>query len=184
VADRDHFLVQRGEVEHPDAPDGSAIIGVDTAETKLRQRYFDSRGAVRVCDMTFADNIWRLERHALAPDFSQHFTGTFSDDGNTIVGRWEISSDSSDWKPDFDLTYTRTHEPAYASRWGAHFWRTFPSALAVTPVWTACLTLSSAREGSVAPRGGDGCWARMCGCGSSYGRPVLYVVVACRGAAW
>jgi hypothetical protein len=59
--------------------------------------------------MTFADDVWTLERRAAAPDFSQRFTGTFGDDGNTIVGGWEISSDGSDWKPDFDLAYTRRH---------------------------------------------------------------------------
>lgn len=33
--------------------------------------------------------------------------GTFSDDGQTIDGRWEISSDGSGWKDDFNLTYTK-----------------------------------------------------------------------------
>jgi hypothetical protein len=33
--------------------------------------------------------------------------GAVSDDGNAIAGRWESSSDGSNWKPDFDLTYTR-----------------------------------------------------------------------------
>ena len=57
--------------------------------------------------MTFADKLWPLQRSAAAPDFSQRFTGTFDDDHNTIVGRWEISSDGSTWNHDFDLTYTR-----------------------------------------------------------------------------
>jgi hypothetical protein len=61
-----------------------------------------------VYEMTFADNVWTLERHAAAPDFSQRFRGTFDHDGDTIAGRWESSSDSSNWRPDFDLTYTRT----------------------------------------------------------------------------
>jgi hypothetical protein len=72
------------------------------------QHYFDSREVERVYEMTFADNVWTLERRAAAPDFSQRFTGTFDDDCNTIVGRWESSSDSSNWNPDFELTYTRT----------------------------------------------------------------------------
>jgi hypothetical protein len=41
------------------------------------------------------------------PDFSQRFTGTFDDDNSTIVGRWETSSDGSNWNRDFDLTCTR-----------------------------------------------------------------------------
>jgi hypothetical protein len=103
------FLVQRWEVEHPDAPDGIAIIGVDIAGTGFVQHYFDSRGVARVYEMSFADNVWTLERRASAsaPDFSQRFTGTFSDDHNTILGRWEISRDGADWQLDFDLTYTR-----------------------------------------------------------------------------
>ena len=102
------FLVQRWEVEHPDAPDGIAIIGLDATGAGYLQHYFDSRGVARVYEMTFADNVWTLERHAAAPDFSQRFTGTFDDDRNTIVGRWDSSSDGLNWKPDFDLTYTRT----------------------------------------------------------------------------
>jgi hypothetical protein len=104
------FLVQRWEVDHPDAPDGIAIIGMDDAGAGYLQRYFDSRGIARVYEMTFAGNVWTLERHADAPDFSQRFTGTFSDDGNTIAGRWESSADGSNWQPDFDLTYSRVRQ--------------------------------------------------------------------------
>jgi hypothetical protein len=101
------FLVQRWEVEHPDAPDGIAIIGFDADRATLLQHYFDSRGVARVYEMTFGDKVWTLERLAAAPDFSQRFTGTFDDDDATIVGRWESSSDGSNWNADFALTYTR-----------------------------------------------------------------------------
>lgn len=101
------FLIQRWEVDHPDAPDGIAIIGFDDDNATLLQHYFDSRGVARVYRMTFANRVWTLERAASAPDFSQRFTGTFSDDDDTIVGRWEIAHDGSNWKPDFDLTYVR-----------------------------------------------------------------------------
>ena len=100
------FLIQRWEVEHPDAPDGIAIIGFDTDKATLLQHYFDSRGIARIYQMTFAGKVWTLQRKAAAPDFSQRFTGTFGDD-DTIVGRWESSSDGSNWSPDFELTYTR-----------------------------------------------------------------------------
>src|SRR5437899_10585444 len=39
------FLVQRWEVEHPDAPDCIAIIGLDVTGAGYLQHYFDSRGA-------------------------------------------------------------------------------------------------------------------------------------------
>jgi hypothetical protein len=60
-----------GPVEHPDAPDGIAIIGFDADKATLLQHYFDSRGVARVHQMTFADKLWTLQRLAAAPDFSQ-----------------------------------------------------------------------------------------------------------------
>jgi hypothetical protein len=104
------FLVQRSDLPHPDAPDSLAIIGVDPEGEAYSQHYFDSRGVARVYAMTFSDGVWKLLRDS--PDFtplnfSQRFTGTFSDDGKTIKGRWELSRDGSRWDHDFDLTYTR-----------------------------------------------------------------------------
>jgi hypothetical protein len=60
--------------------------------------------------MRFSDGVWTLLRDS--PDFSplsfsQRFTGTFGDDGDTIRGPWETSNDGSTWEHDFDLTYTR-----------------------------------------------------------------------------
>ena len=101
------FLIQRWEVEHPDAPDGIAVIGLDHDGTTLVQNYFDSRGVARVYTMTFLDGVWTLERIASAPDFSQRFIGAFTDDRDTISGRWDSSHDGSTWVPDFGLTYTR-----------------------------------------------------------------------------
>jgi hypothetical protein len=100
------FLVQRWRVDHPDAPDGIAVIGVDPDRGTLLQHYFDSRGVARVYDMTFTDGVWRLAR--VAPGFCQRFTGTLSEDGSVITGSWEFSPDGSTWEHDFDLTYTRT----------------------------------------------------------------------------
>jgi hypothetical protein len=106
----EQFLVQRWEVPIPEAPDGIAIIGFDAGRDTYLQHYFDSRGVARVYEMSFSDGVWKLWRES--PDFSpldfrQRFEGTFSDDGRTIAGRWEISGDGSSWEHDFDLTYTR-----------------------------------------------------------------------------
>jgi hypothetical protein len=102
------FLIQRWEVDHPDAPDGIAIIGVDQAKGTYLQHYYDSRGVERTYHMTFVDGLWTLERIAEQPDFSQRFTGRFSHGGDSIVGRWESSTDrGASWSPDFDLTYTK-----------------------------------------------------------------------------
>jgi hypothetical protein len=37
----------------------------------------------------------------------QRFTGTFSEDGNTITGAWEKCPDGVEWEHDFALTYRR-----------------------------------------------------------------------------
>jgi hypothetical protein len=106
----EQYLIQRWEVPHPDAPDGVAIIGVATGGETYLQHYFDSRGVARVYEMSFGDGLWKLSRHSadFSPlTFSQRFTGTFSDDGRTIEGRWETSSDGSSWEHDFGLTYTK-----------------------------------------------------------------------------
>jgi hypothetical protein len=99
------FLVQRWEVDLPEAPDGIAIIGFHPEKEIYLQHYFDSRGVARVYDMTFDGTVWRLVRHG--SDFSQRFRGTFTADRNTISGAWEISDDGSTWEHDFDLTYRR-----------------------------------------------------------------------------
>jgi hypothetical protein len=104
------FLVQRWEVPHPAAPDGIAIIGFNERRGRYLQHYFDSRGVARVYEMSFGDRVWELSRTAedfSALDFSQRFTGTFSDDGQTIDGRWETSADGTSWSEDFKLIYTR-----------------------------------------------------------------------------
>jgi hypothetical protein len=107
----EQFLIQRWEVPIPEAPDGIAIIGADPeSEGNYLQHYFDSRGVARVYKMSFEGGVWKLWRDE--PDFSplhfsQRFSGTFSHDGKTIAGRWEICHDGRTWERDFDLTYTK-----------------------------------------------------------------------------
>ena len=104
------FVLQRVEVPHTDVPDSLSIIAVDPDTDRYSQHYFDSRGVVRVYPMTFRDGEWTLVRDSpdFSPlDFSQRFTGRFSDDGKTIHGQWEKTDDSGRWQHDFDLTYTK-----------------------------------------------------------------------------
>ncbi len=103
------LLIQRTEAPAP-APHSLAIVVPDRDAETYTQHYFDSRGVARLYRMSFADGVWKLWRDA--PDFSpldfcQRFTGTLSDDGDTIRGAWETSSDGAHWEHDFDLTYRR-----------------------------------------------------------------------------
>ena len=106
----EQFLIQRWDVPVPEAPDGLAVIGFNESRGTFLQHYFDSRGIARVYAMRLEDGIWTLRREApdfSALDFAQRYTGTFSDDGTAIVGRWEIAHDGATWEHDFDLTYVR-----------------------------------------------------------------------------
>src|SRR5687768_16242987 len=56
------FLVQRWEVDLPEAPDGLSVITEDTGSGGYLQHYFDSRGVVRLYAMTFDGRTWTLTR--------------------------------------------------------------------------------------------------------------------------
>jgi hypothetical protein len=104
------FLLQHTEVPLPGVPDSLAIIGVDQRTDGYSQHYYDSRGVERRYAMGFADGVWTLTRES--PDFSpldfrQRFTGTFSQDKDTITGAWEKRQDGGEWEHDFALTYRR-----------------------------------------------------------------------------
>lgn len=104
------FVLQRWTVPIPEAPDGLAVIGWDEGRDRFLMHYFDDRAVARVYDMSFDAGTWKLER--TRPDFSpfefsQRFTGTFTDDGNRIDATWEIAQDHETWVKDFDLIHTR-----------------------------------------------------------------------------
>jgi hypothetical protein len=105
------FLLQRWEVPVPEAPDGIAIIGADPeSDGNFLQHYFDSRGVARVYKMSLSDGVWKLWRDTpdFSPlDFAQRYEGTFSDEGRTISGAWEMRRDGEGWEHDFDLTHTK-----------------------------------------------------------------------------
>jgi hypothetical protein len=105
------FLVQRWAVPIPEAPDGIAIIGLDPRrDGGYLQHYFDSRGVARVYKMSVENGVWTLWRDEpdLSPlDFSQRYTGTFSEDRRTISGAWEICHDGTTWERDFELSYVK-----------------------------------------------------------------------------
>jgi hypothetical protein len=116
----ERFLVHRARTDHPDFPDAISIIGlterdrIDSAtgatpaaagKSQLRMHYFDSRGVSRVYEVSIDDASWQLWRDA--PGFSQRFTGTSADGGDTIVGRWQLCRDDLHWDDDLEITYRR-----------------------------------------------------------------------------
>jgi hypothetical protein len=98
-------LVKRSTIEMPEAPNEISIMGCDAANGTYYQLYSDDRGACRVYEMSIGDGEWRLWR--AGEPFPQRFTGTFEDDGDTIVGRWEKAEDGENYETDFDLIYRK-----------------------------------------------------------------------------
>jgi hypothetical protein len=99
----ERFLLQRTQSDHPEFPDALSVLG--ETDEGLVSHYFDSRGVHRIYRLGFDDGIWRLWRNE--PGFNQRFTGTFDDDGDRIVGVWEVSPDGSDWERDLEITFSR-----------------------------------------------------------------------------
>ena len=98
------YLLQRSYAPDP-VPDATWIIGGDDAADSCTALYHDERGVSRVYRTTLAGRVWRVWRDA--PGFAQRFTAPLAEDGATIRGAWEMSSDGSTWKHDFDLIYTK-----------------------------------------------------------------------------
>jgi hypothetical protein len=99
------FVIWRAQCDHPQIPDAITIIGV--TDGRLSMHYFDQRGVHRVYAASLEQATWRYWRDVPAPDLSQRFTGTFSDDGDTIMGRGALSRDGSTWEDDLALDYRR-----------------------------------------------------------------------------
>jgi hypothetical protein len=118
--DGQRFLSHRARTDHPDFPDALSIIGdmghdrVDEARkgalppvsaAGLRLHYFDSRGVFRIFETRMAEGSWQWWNEA--PGFSQRFTGTFEDGGNTIAGQTQLRRDDVHWVDDLAITYRR-----------------------------------------------------------------------------
>ena len=84
--------------------EGAELIGYDPERQTYLTQYFGSDGPTAY-EATLTDEdgalVWRMRSAA------NRFTGTFSDDGNTITGHWEAVDGESNWRPWMDITLTR-----------------------------------------------------------------------------
>jgi hypothetical protein len=102
----ERFLILRGRNEHPDFPDSVCVIGATDEEEGLTMHYFDSRGVFRVYRVSLEDGVWRIWGDGPS-GFSGRFSGSFSDDGDTLSGVHQLSRDGSTWDDDLAITYRR-----------------------------------------------------------------------------
>jgi hypothetical protein len=100
-------LAQHSKIPDSDFPRSTSVIGPDDKAESYCMLYFDSRGVSRIYQMSLSEDTWKLWRDF--PGFSQRFIATISQDGIVMSGRWEQSSDGSNWELDFNETYTRVH---------------------------------------------------------------------------
>lgn len=107
------LLIQRSHIDLPEAPDVLSVIGCDGRSDAYYQLYTDDRDVQRLYEMDLRDGVWSLSRQG--EPFAQRFTGTFSEDGCTITGRWELAEDGKTWKTDFEITFTRISGSARAN---------------------------------------------------------------------
>lgn len=99
------FMMWNSEIEHKDFPTGIAIFGSDDTTREYFMIYFDERKVSRKYEVSIQDHVLKYWRNV--PAFSQRYTWTIADDGNTIVGKGELCKDGTTWERDLDLTYTR-----------------------------------------------------------------------------
>jgi hypothetical protein len=99
------LLRVRSTMDLPEAPTTASVIGCDAANGTYTQLYTDERGVCRVYEMGLEGRTWTLARQG--EPFAQRFTGTISEDGYTIAGRWDLAEDGSTFTPDFELIYRR-----------------------------------------------------------------------------
>ena len=102
------FMMMRQAIRHEEFPAGIALFGSDDSSEEYAMIYFDEREVSRQYRSILKDNAWKWWRDDT--EFSQRFTGTISDDGDTIVLKGELSEKGGEWKKDLELTYTRVHD--------------------------------------------------------------------------
>jgi catechol 2,3-dioxygenase-like lactoylglutathione lyase family enzyme len=86
--------------------EGAEVIGYDPERAAYITQYFGSDGPAAY-EASFGELdgalTWTMRSKA------HRFTGTFSDDGNSITGHWELH-DGSSWHPWMDITLTKQHD--------------------------------------------------------------------------
>jgi len=107
------FLMMKSTVDEPGVPSNISVIGSDDESNEFFMLYFDERGVSRRFVLTLQDHVLKIWR--IVPNFSQRFTGTFANNGDTIIGLWELNRDNATWNRDLDVTYTRVKRVEGAS---------------------------------------------------------------------
>ncbi len=99
------FLRWYSAVDEESFPAGMGIFGSDDTTGELVMLFFDERTVSRKYDVSVKDNVVKWWRSV--PGFSQRYSWTITDNGNTIIGKGELCEDGKTWVRDLDQTFTR-----------------------------------------------------------------------------
>ena len=99
------FLLMHSSIAEGGVPTGVAVFGSDNTKGECFMLYFDERQVSRKYEVAFHGNVLKWWRDG--PEFSQRYTFTFTDNGDTIISKGEMAKDGTNWEPDLDLTYSR-----------------------------------------------------------------------------
>lgn len=99
------FLVWRSEIDEPEVPSGTAIVGSDDDQGTFSMLYFDERDVSRTYGVTVSGGVIIWSRDD--PKFRQRMTFTIDADGRRIVSKGEMSREGKPWEGDLELTYER-----------------------------------------------------------------------------
>jgi hypothetical protein len=99
------FIIMHTKFKEEVIPSGIAIFGSDDATGECFMLYSDERKISRKYDVSFQNNVLKWWRNA--PGFSQRYTWTITNKGQTIIGKGELSKDGLAWEKDFGQTFTR-----------------------------------------------------------------------------
>jgi hypothetical protein len=111
--ERGAFLMWHSAMDDKNFPAGIAIFGSDDATGEFTMLYFDERKVSRKYEVSFEGNVLKWWRNA--PGFSQRYSWTFAEDGNTIIGKGELCKDGKTWERDLEQIFTRAKELTTAS---------------------------------------------------------------------
>ena len=99
------FVIMRTHVDHPEIPDGVAIIGSDDGAGTFAMVYFDERGISRLYDLTVGDRAltWRRDD----PQLAQTNTIMGGEDGDMLTGKGQMSRNGGAWGDDLSQIFHR-----------------------------------------------------------------------------
>ncbi|KAA2241704.1 DUF1579 domain-containing protein [Chitinophaga agrisoli] len=97
-----YFLLHRVDVEIGEERNETIeIIGFDQEHERYTMQHFDNKGNTGIMYGSVADGIWTFLGTSL------RFTGGFTQDGRTLSGIWEQTTDGKNWTPLMDITLSK-----------------------------------------------------------------------------